>query len=217
MAVYGSGVHNEETDNLKIQLYLGDSVFSKRELCFVSRYNYNGISYQDGWASSTNDLDFPFPLDIKLKVGVSSSYFKSLDINKEIGEFFTKQAILAGKIIDHQSFISSPAWYMLAPLLIHKQFRETYGVDMHITENMEKIIRKNIFETYCPLNKSILRSLYSYEKTGVTFCNIVDCSDDHFYDFKNPGVLVNETRHKLASEYAATWGIPHAHDSQSVN
>lgn len=106
------------------------------------------------------EVHFPYLLDVRRK-GIGSiidrlAGKKEIDIDEEIDSFFKVRAGQASTIIDHETFVSSPGWYMFYPLLLSEDMRSHYGVTLscrkdhqsHLLRGYFKGPYKNLMEYY---------------------------------------------------------------------
>ena len=201
MAEYKAGYIFENTDNLKIS-FLPNC--DERGTIMAAK-SAGDLSATTPWStsqfSSLTKLRMPF----HVHVSALSGRLEDFDVAEEINKLFTQRAREASRIVDHASFIECPGWYMFYPLLIHRLFREYYGIELECGESVEK---KLDIPYFTDSHRRIIKTFTFNPNPKMMFCSCktefgrCDCMGP-----KNT-LHADNIYLKRANQFVAEWGIP---------
>lgn len=206
---------NLKTKNFKIRLHVEPIEDPSKLFSYMTDYAaYRDVKFLINEYGYRQYLKFPFVDRITTKVenGGIGSLRKC---GAELNSFFKKEAKLASKITDHTTFINSPAWYMLMPLVVSKKFRDHFGVSMAIDDKMMKKLTRKVFKK-SPRSRgydSLLYCLFSEPGKRFSVCNIEDYCEKCVarYNRSDSHEILSIDDETKASQIAAEWGIPLEH------
>ena len=133
----------EETENYRFRLWIRlgptKSLENSNKMLLHENIQYEITDDRNG----NKILAFPYKITgIQKKTdGISDS--NELDV--EMGEFFKTRAHQASQIVDHETFKSSKAWYMLKPLSEDPVLRARYGVKMRMKYSLMNSLVEKIY------------------------------------------------------------------------